>query len=324
MQLKDMFNDIEPDLHKVDSFLINCLEKTSDRLQKGYIHLLKAGGKRIRPAFTLLAARYGSEDIEKVIPMASAFELVHMASLVHDDVIDHSELRRGEPTIRTVFGNNFSLHLGNYLFAKALQIIDEYNNTSLNNLLACASMEMCRGELEQIAAAYNYKQSLRQYFYRIKRKTSLLITLSCQAGAIAAKAEPGVVRILGRYGHNIGMAFQITDDVLDYIADEKTLGKPVGSDIQQGIVTLPLIYVLNYGEEHVRRRLLDILEKKSFTREDIAQMTKLIETTEAIPFSLGIANKYVEKALKQLELLPENNTTCTLRQIAKFIYHRQY
>ena len=324
MQLKEMFNEIEPELRKVDSFLMNCLEQTNDRLKKGYLHLLKAGGKRIRPAFTLLAARYGGADSEKVIPLASAFELFHMASLVHDDVIDNSRLRRGEPTIRTVFGNDFSLHLGDCLFAKALQIVEECGNAGVSELLAYTSMEMCRGELEQIAAAYDYNQNIRQYFYRIKRKTSLLITLSCQAGAIAANADPQVVKVLGRYGHNIGMAFQITDDVLDYIADEKALGKPVGSDIQQGVVTLPLIYILNRGSEMDRSRLLAILYNKSFTREDICNIAEIIETGGALSFSLRIANKYVEKALQQLELLPENKTTGALREVAKFIYHRQY
>ena len=324
MQLKELFNEIEPDLRRVDCYLSACFEQTGARLKEGYLHLLKAGGKRIRPAFTLLAARYGGLDSEQIIPLAAAFELIHMASLVHDDVIDNSDLRRGEPTVRTVFGNDYSLHLGDCLFVKAMQIIDEYKSIAVSKLLAYTSMEMCRGELEQMAAAYNYNQNIRQYFYRIKRKTSLLITLSCQAGAIAANTEPQVVRVLGRYGHNIGMAFQITDDVLDYVADEKTLGKPVGSDIQQGVVTLPLIYILNHGQETVRMRLLGILRKRVFSPEDIRNIAEIIATGGAIAFSLRIANKYVDKALQQLELLPENKTTGALRELARFIYHRQY
>jgi len=322
MEIKKTFTPIEKDLQEVDNYLQNFLQKDQDSLRQGFMHLLKAGGKRIRPAFTLLAARYGREESSKIIPLAAAFELVHMASLVHDDIIDRSDLRRGEPTIRALYGNNFSLHFGDYLLAKALCIIEEYKNPRINSLLARASISMCQGELQQLADAYNLEQTMRQYFRRIKRKTSLLITLSCQAGALAAGADREVIRILGRYGHYVGMAFQITDDILDFIADEKTLGKPAGSDLQQGLITLPAIYVLKYGEPKIRKKLIRCLTRP-VTLEDSLEAIALINQTQAIDYSLEITNRYVEKALQQAALLPDSEATYSLHNLARYVYNRQ-
>lgn len=322
MEIRKTFTPVENDLQEVDNYLQNFLQKDHESLHTGFMHLLKAGGKRIRPAFTLLSAKYGKEESSKIIPIAAAFELVHMASLVHDDVIDRSDLRRGEPTIRALYGNNFSLHFGDYLLAKALCIVEEYKNPRINSLLAWSSMEMCQGEIQQIATAYDLSQSFKQYFYRIKRKTSLLITLSCQAGALATGADPQIVTTLGRYGHYVGMAFQITDDILDYIADEKTMGKPVGSDLQQGIVTLPAIYVLRYGSDEHKRDLINYLSKPVLG-EDVVKAIELVNRTKAIDFSLEITNRYVEKALAQVAKLPDIEATYSLECLAKYVYNRQ-
>lgn len=323
MLVKNIFCGIERDIRQVEDYLQYSLEGASTRLQKSFLDLLTAGGKRIRPAFTILAARYGKDYDCSVIPLAAALELVHMASLVHDDVIDNSELRRGKPTIRALYGNNNSLHLGNYLFARALSIMGSYSNPQINLLLARASIEMCRGELAQLSSVFHYKQDIKDYLFRIKRKTALLITHSCQAGAMAAGAETHVVTALGKYGYYVGMAYQITDDVLDYIANEETLGKPVGSDLQQGIVTLPLIYAVKYGEPAIRQRLLGILAIGTLKEGDILKVIELVNKTEAISFSLNLANRYIEKGIEVLEDLPNNDTTNSFRHIARFIHYRQ-
>lgn len=321
MEIRKTFTPIEKDLHEVDNYLQNFLRVDHESLHTGFMHLLKAGGKRIRPAYTLLSAKYGKEESSQIIPLAAAFELVHMASLVHDDVIDRSDLRRGEPTIRALYGNNFSLHFGDYLLAKALCIIEEYKNPRINSLLAWASVEMCQCEIQQIATAYDLSLSIKQYFSRIKRKTSLLITLSCQAGALAAGADPQIVRTLGKYGHYVGMAFQITDDILDYIADEKTLGKPVGSDLQQGLVTLPAIYVLKYGSVEDKRDLIKYLSKP-VSQDDLAKAIDLVNKTKAIEYSLEMTNRYVEKALAQVAKLPDSEATHSLHHLAQYVYNR--
>lgn len=324
MKLKDMFSAIEYDLDEVEKYLTDCFAAANERLRAGFMYLLKAGGKRIRPAFTLLCSRYGSTESEHLIPVASSFEMLHMASLVHDDVIDSSNSRRGRPTIRSMEGNEYSLHFGDYLFAKALAIIDQYNNEKLNIILAYTCLEMCRGEMEQLASEFDYRQNIRNYLYRIKRKTSLLMSLCCQAGSLIGGAAPEAVAALGRYGYNIGMAYQITDDVLDYIADEETLGKPVGADIKQGILTLPLFYFFRCAAASKKEEIRKILDKGRITEDDFACIAGAIKETEAINLSLGMANRFVEKAGKELEALPDNETTAVLYQLARFIHHRQY
>jgi len=324
MNIGQLFKPIEKELQKVDDYLIKSFQDTHERLRSGFLHMLKAGGKRMRPAFTILASRYGGVDSESIIPLAAAFEMVHMASLLHDDVIDSSDTRRGEPTIRLLFGNEYSLYLGDFLFAAALNIIDGYKNHEINNLLAVASMEMCRGEIEEIASSHCWQQNMRNYLYRIKRKTSLLIAVCCQAGALAAGAEHQVAKALGRYGHNIGMAFQITDDILDFVADEKMLGKPVGTDLLQGVMTLPLIYVFKYGDDSTKREIIKVLGQKAVSREDVLGIVRIVAGTEAVNYSRGIAGKFVGKALQQLEQLPDNTTTDTLRKIAHYINTREY
>lgn len=323
MQFKELYQEIEPELERVEEYLSCCLQTADSRLQDSYRYLLQAGGKRLRPAFAILSARYGTQNGGAIIPVAAAFELVHMASLVHDDIIDEAALRRGKPTIRSLFGNDFALQLGDYLFARALNILEAYPNPALHRLLAAASMEMSRAEIGQIATAYHYSQGIRRYFSRIKRKTSLFITLSCQAGALVGEAPGECVKALGHYGHCVGMAFQITDDVLDYLADSRTLGKPAASDIRQGIVTLPLIYAVNQAGAPYRKRLFSLLSENSLTEERIEAVVQIIKECGAVEYSLSFVDRFVRKAIRELSFLPDCSATEILRQIAKGVCRRE-
>ncbi len=324
MLKRQVFNEIDDDMKKVEEYLFNMLHNSYEGFESSYRYLLKSGGKRIRPAFTLLAARYGKEDIDRIVPLAAALELVHMASLIHDDVVDASDMRRGRPTIRKLCGNDFSLHLGAYLFARALSVIAEYQDEQLNTILSLAGIKMCSGEIGQLSEAYSFKTGLHQYFYNIKRKTASLVTGSCQAGAVVSGAKPQIIQALIKYGHNIGMAYQITDDVLDFSKDEKIIGKPVGNDLQQGITTLPVIYVLKYGSEAAQKEILEILEKKTFETHEVKRISEIVADTGAIAFSMSIVNKYVERAIKAAENLPDIRTTQILKEIARSINGREY
>lgn len=324
MQLKESLSTIEQELNEVDQSLLNFIKSENERLQTIISYLVRAGGKRIRPAFTLLAAKFGKDSFEKAIPLAAAFELIHMATLIHDDVIDRSELRRGKPTIKALYGNNVSVHAGSFIFAKALNIIEKYKNPQISYLLTKASVEICQGEIAQLDFAFNPDHNIREYLYKIRKKTSLLITLSCQAGALATDTPREAVRSLGRYGHYVGMAYQIMDDILDYVAEEGTLGKPVGSDLQQGLLTLPAIYVLQKGDCKARAELKKIISKKELNEEDICRAVELVKKTQAIDYSQAIANKYVKKSVKELERLPANDAAETLQKIALFVKNRKY
>lgn len=322
--IKETLKSVEQELSDVDRYLLDFFKNEPDHIKISFKYLLNAGGKRIRPAFALLSANFGKASDNKVIPLAAALELIHMASLIHDDVIDRSELRRGKPTLKALYGNNFSLHMGVFLFVKALNIIEKYKNPQINHLLTRASVKICQGEIEQLDSAFNMYQNIRSYFYKVKRKTSLLIALSCQVGALAADAPAQAVHCLGRYGHYLGMAYQIKDDVLDYISEEKTMGKPVGNDIQQGILTLPVIYVMQNGDHNTRIQLNKIINKRCLTRDDVESAVEIVKRTRAIDYSLAVANKYVDKSIRELECLPAISTTKTLIEIAQFVRTRRF
>jgi heptaprenyl diphosphate synthase len=317
-----LFKEIHSDLKLVEKEISKYVVASEPLLTKASGHLLKAGGKRIRPAFALLAGKFHNYDLEKLLPLAVALEIIHMASLVHDDVVDASVTRRGRPTVKAKWGNRVSMHAGDYLFAQSLLLISQYEDKRIAKVLARVSVEMCQGEIQQISASFDADQKLRDYLYRIKRKTALLISASCQLGAVAVGAPEKLIRTLTRYGYYLGMAFQITDDILDMVADEKVLGKPVGGDLRQGIITLPVIYALKHTKE--KERLKELVRKQEKSEEEVQETIQIIKNSGAIEYSFDFANKYLEKAKKELAKLPDIKTKKTFAMITNFIGKRTF
>ncbi len=189
------------------------------------MHTLQAGGKRIRPVFVLLAGKFGHYDIEVLKNVAVALELIHMASLVHDDVIDDADLRRGQPTVKAKWDNKIAMYTGDFVFALALELMTNIEKPLAHKILANTMVEVTVGEIQQIKDKYRFDQNFRDYFRRIKRKTALLIAASCQLGAIAADVDESIHKKLYRFGYYVGMSYQITDDILDFISTEEEAGK---------------------------------------------------------------------------------------------------
>ncbi len=276
----------------------------------------------MRPAFALLAGKLYNYRLEKLLPLAVALELIHMASLVHDDVVDDSMTRRGTPTVKANWGNKISMHTGDYLFAKSLVLISQYENPVIARVLAETSVKMCEGEIHQISTAYSADQSWRDYFYRIERKTALLIAASCQLGAVAAGAPEKDHKRLRRFGHQLGVAFQITDDVLDMVADQTLLGKPIGGDLRQGILTMPVIYSMEKSPR--RQRLRELVEIQDKTDDQVKEAIEIIKEAGGIEFSFNVARKYIEKAKMNLTFLPDRPVKQTFYEIADFIGIRRF
>ncbi|WP_418792578.1 polyprenyl synthetase family protein [Phosphitispora sp. TUW77] len=313
--IKDEIDLVEQELHKV--------VKTNDPLlTETAAHLLKAGGKRLRPAFALAAGKTCAGPSDKLIPLATALELIHMASLVHDDVIDDSYTRRGIPTVKASWGDQVSIYTGTYLFAQSLILIAKCDHPVISKILADISAMMCEGEIEQIVTTFDSQQTLKDYFFRIKRKTALLISASCELGAVACDAPPYHIKALKRYGYYLGMAFQITDDILDFTASSQELGKPVCSDLRQGIVTLPAIYALFLSDK--RSRLAEIIRKKAKKEGEILEAINIIKECGAIKRSIELSERYLTKAKKQLDYLPSGRAANSLRTIADVIGKRRF
>jgi len=331
MKLADIFFQMKSDLQYLEKEMEKPISTKEHLLFKSSSHLLKAGGKRIRPIFVLLSGKFGVYDREQLKYIAVALELIHMASLVHDDVIDDSEKRRGKQTVKSLWDNKIAMYTGDYLFAEALLMVTTLEIPRVHQILSKAMMEMTVGEINQIRDFNNWDQNLRHYLRRIKRKTALLIAVSCQLGAIVSGAPEPYVRALFHYGYNVGMAFQVTDDILDFVGDEKKLGKPAGSDLRQGNITLPALYCYQSPEMGSRIRgmmenvvLSNLTEGVIIPDNRMADAIQLIRNSEGIDYAQSLADRYILRAKACLEQLPDNAARKSLLEVANFIGKRQY
>ncbi|BCG59921.1 MULTISPECIES: polyprenyl synthetase family protein [Paenibacillus] len=322
MKRLQMFGLLNKDMEVLEKELYLSVQGDDHLLTETSLHLLKAGGKRLRPVFVLMGGKFGTYDLGKLKRVAIPLELIHSASLVHDDVIDDADTRRGEPTVKAKWGDKIAMYTGDYIYAKALTITAELPNPLIHQILSKAMVEMSIGEMEQIRDFFNSGQSVRHYLRRIRRKTALLIAISCQLGALAADAEPEVARQLYNYGYNVGMAFQIGDDLLDLRGTEKQIGKPPGSDMRQGNITLPVIYTME--DDRLRGSLLDELKMIREGSAGVGRAIDLILSGDGISRAEQLASRYIDKALAALDHLPNNRTKGNLRDIAYFVTGRKY
>jgi heptaprenyl diphosphate synthase len=320
IKLKMMYSFLNSDINIVEKELEDRIHTESLLLRQASLHILQAGGKRIRPVFVLLAGKFGHYDINVIKNVAVALELIHMASLVHDDVIDDADLRRGKPTIKSKWDNKIAMYTGDYIFALAIELMTEIEKPAAHQILSNAIVELCIGEIEQIKDKYRFDQNLKDYLRRIKRKTALLIAISCQLGAIAAGVDKATHKKLFRFGYYVGMSFQIMDDILDFTATEKELGKPAGSDLIQGNITLPVLYAMENLE--LKYKIQTVHENMDST--ELISIIQMIKDSGAIERSIKMSDQYLDKALHVLNELPENKAKKTLRDIAKFIGRRKY
>lgn len=321
VKFKLLYSDVKSDIAVIEKELELTLNSSSQLLNEASVNLLQAGGKRIRPIFVLLSAKFGHYDIEQVKRIAVPLELIHMASLVHDDVIDDAQLRRGRPTVKAQWSNKVAMYTGDFIFGKALEYVTELENPRIHQILSKTMVEICNGEVIQMEDKFRLDQSLKDYFRRIKRKTALLIESSCELGGIVSGLEERYVRNLKRYGYFVGMSFQIVDDILDFTATDKELGKPAGSDLMQGNITLPILLLRDDPEI---RPFIDKAIEENLQEDERLQMLKLVRNSEAIKEATKISNKYLQKALKEIEYLPNHPVKKKLRYIAIFIGKRKF
>ncbi|MFC4557387.1 heptaprenyl diphosphate synthase component II [Virgibacillus kekensis] len=322
MKLTKTYGYLKKELDIIEHALNNAIQADHDVLRQASTQLLRAGGKRIRPVFVLLSGQFGNSDVNRIKTVAVSLELIHMASLVHDDVIDNAELRRGKPTIKKLYGNRVAMYTGDYILARALENITTIDKPSAHRVLSRTMVQVAKGEIEQIRDKYNWNQNLRNYLRRIKRKTALLIATSCKLGAIAADVPNDEAEKLFKYGYYIGMSYQIIDDILDFTSSETVLGKPAGNDLLQGNVTLPVLIAMQ--DESFRKLLEETFkDPEKVSESEMAQLLGELKKTGAIAESYRISDLYLEKALNSLNSLPNQKAKQTLQTIAKYIGKRR-
>lgn len=324
MKLIDIYTRKKKDMVFIEKALIDSVHTDHPWLRETASHLIKAGGKRIRPVFVLIAAEFGDYHIEQLKHIAVPLELIHMATLVHDDVIDDADLRRGQLTVRAKWDNRIAMYTGDYLFAKALSMITEIKHTQVHHIVSKAIVQMSIGEMEQIRFFFRTDQSIHDYLLRIRRKTALLIAISCQLGAMVSRTSPQMANSIYSYGYNVGMAFQIRDDILDLCGTEKEIGKPPGSDIRQGNITLPMIYALQNTNKQTQL-LQEIARIQSLDGQtDVSKFIQMIVHSGGIEQADALAMRYIQKAIAALDTLPNQQSKQDFLDLALFLGKRSY
>ncbi len=320
MELSDIYEPVQEDLAKVEERLKSVSKVDFSWLSELLGYSLKGGGKRIRPTLALLSGRFYNYDLERLLIVATAVELMHLATLIHDDAIDKSSVRRGRQTVNKLWGIEPAVLLGDYLLAKSSDLAAATKNLRVVKLFSQTLMIISGGEIAQAHSAFNLEQTRENYLQRISSKTASLFTLATESGAILSQAPEETIEVLREYGHNLGIAFQIVDDILDFIGSEEELGKPVGSDLTQGTLTLPAMLLLErYPEDNPVKRLVQ--NKKN--EEDIKLAIELIRNSSIIQECYEVASDYSARACRKLELLPDNVSRQALMNLADYIVTRR-
>lgn len=322
MNLKTIYASLRADLSTIEDEMERSVHTEQSVLLHTSQQLLRAGGKRLRPVFVLLAGKFGQYDFNKIKEVAIALELIHTASLVHDDVIDDADTRRGKPTVKAKWNNQTAMYTGDYILSQAIDRITEIRSHKVHDILSKTLKELIIGEIEQIRDQYNWEQNLRQYLRRIKRKTALLIATSCRLGALVSDVPYRYQKHLERFGYYVGMSFQITDDILDFVSTNKILGKPSGGDLKQGNVTLPTLYAMAFPE--IKEKIVTSFQNNSITEKSLQSILQLIRSSGAIEKATNLSNLYLKKAEKELLQLPSCSAQESLLEIANSIGKRKY
>jgi len=320
LQLSTIYAPVKEDLVKVKNELESISKVDFSWLAELLNYSLSSGGKGIRPALTLLSGKFYHYNLNTLLPMATAVEVLHIATLVHDDAIDKSAVRRGKPTLYKVWGEDKAILLGDYLFAKAGELTATTQNLRAIKLFAQTLRTISTGELAQTFSAFSLEQTYEQYVQRISRKTAALFILATESGSVLSEAPEESIKILNEYGYNLGIAFQIVDDILDFVGTEEELGKPTGSDLAQGTLTLPAMLLLERFPE-------DNPVKKIFQNEDkqknIKLAIELVCSLSIIEECYRIASDYCAKACHNLSLLPDNVSRQALENLADYVVSRK-
>ena len=320
MALDTVYKLIQEDMDSVEDKLRSVRDVDFALLAELLEHSLKSGGKRICPALTLLSGRFYNYDHEYLLAMAVAVELMHTATLVHDDAIDESAVRRGRPTINEVWGEDKAVLLGDYLFARAGEFCAGTGNVRVIKLFSQTLATISSGELKQAFAAFSLEQTREQYIRRIASKTASLFCLATEAGAVLSQAPESSIQVLVEYGYNFGIAFQIVDDILDFVGSEEEMGKPVGSDLTQGTLTLPAMLILERypGDNPIKRLFRD-----RGGEENVRQAIELVRDSPVIQECYDVATGYCARACQNLSQLPDSPGGQALRELAEYIVSRR-
>jgi geranylgeranyl pyrophosphate synthase len=315
LELKQIYAPVQEDLKKIKEEIKSISTIDYPWLSKQLQYILGETGKSMRPALTLLAGKCFDYNWDHLLPMGVSVELMHTATLVHDDAIDKAATRRGQKTMNSLWGDEIAILMGDFLFAKAGEYVSDTQTPRVIKLFSQTLGIISSGEIGQFRGSYNLNQDREQYFRRIYRKTASLFSLSTQSGAILCHATEEQVGVMKDYADNLGVAFQIVDDILDFTSTPEAMGKPVGSDLIQGTLTLPAMMVMEKNPKD--NPVKHIFETKDM--KYVAEAIKQVRNSTIIKDCYKIASEYANKACTGLKTLPKTSSREALLNLADFV-----
>lgn len=328
MKLEEALKLVESDIFAVENFFKEDINTPVKLINDTILHILSSGGKRLRPVFLALSARlcgYDPDyDDENLLPIISGIiEYIHTATLLHDDVIDGSLYRRGRKTANNVYGNDIAILCGDFLYSKSYITLTKYGKSKIQTIIATAALTMSQGEVVQIIKTGNINLKLDEYIEIITSKTAILFMAACEIGAELAEAPENYTNALKNFGYNLGLAFQMVDDILDYVGNPEKMGKANGTDLLERKVTLPMIKLLEYASLDDRRKVEAIFSRPENHENDLAIIRSLFEKYHVIDKSVKTADIYIERCLSALDIFEDSIYKDALKTIALTMVSRE-
>jgi octaprenyl-diphosphate synthase len=322
VDLAQIFEPIRGDLERVEEEFVRHIQSRVALIPEMGRYIQKSGGKRVRPAVLLMAARLGGYAGEKAVLYASVVEFIHTATLVHDDIIDGADLRRGRMAVHSRWGNDITVLLGDYLYIKSMGMALTYDSLDLVRLLCDVTLRMIEGELYQLTKTGDADISEEEHFEIIRRKTAYLFGGCAQIGGILGNMAPEQEQALREFGFNLGVAFQLVDDLLDYTADQTALGKPIGGDLREGKVTLPVIFLRDRGSSDAARLIREVVQERSVTTEQWRELLHLLRDCRAPQLAYARAVEYGDRAKAALSVFPPSRERDALIALTDYVLAR--
>jgi octaprenyl-diphosphate synthase len=314
---------IQDDLTKLESTIQRLITTRIGFIKEIVNHIIRSGGKRVRPILIILTARLCGCKEDQHIPYAAIIEFIHTATLLHDDVVDNAQTRRGSSTANIVWGNEPSVLVGDFLFSKSFELMTHNGNDEILRIMSEATTSLAEGEILELLKTCDPDTTEEEYYEIIRNKTASLFGAACEVGAILGKVSAKQRLALKDFGHNLGMAFQLTDDALDYVSYDDVLGKRVGTDLKEGKVTLPLIYALQSATDKERDFISTVLNKAKMTAKDFHRVIRIIKKYDGIGYTSATTLKFVEDAKKSIRSFPPSVYKESLLTLADYILSRE-
>ncbi len=324
MELEKFLSIIEEDLEAIEDTIKLNLKNDIKLITTIGSHILDSGGKRLRPALLLLTSKLLNNLHKDRLAIATAIEFIHTATLLHDDVVDNSELRRGQSSANSIWGNEASVLVGDFLFAKAFTLMVDCNNPDILTIMSNATKELAEGEIYELIKTGDLQTAKEEYFKIIEKKTAVLFAAACEVSAVLANTNKEQRNSLRQFGLNIGKSFQLVDDALDYVSTDEKFGKKIGIDIEEGKVTYPFIFSLEKATEAEYEKIKELFYKETPSKEDILFIKNFVIDKGGTEATIQEAKKFSEKATEKLEIFPDNEAKNILIKLSKFIVNRRF